>query len=107
MFLQTKMEVGEFELSFKPDTTANQATLHLLEFEEGISADLKLDNFSGTIQVHKLESKPSKKAELYARQPVFSEYTRQPTQRLPCPAKEIKKWVFGAIWKKWLDVNRT
>ena len=62
MMLQTKMEIGEFELSFKPDTTANQATLNLLDFEEGLSADLKLDNFSGTIQMRKLESKPSKKA---------------------------------------------
>jgi hypothetical protein len=62
MLLQTKMEVGEFELSFKADTIANQATLNLLDFEEGLSADFKLDNFSGTIQVRKLESKPSKKA---------------------------------------------
>ena len=55
MMLQTKMEVGEFKISFKPDTTANQATLNLLHFEEGVSADLKLDNFCGTIQVRKLD----------------------------------------------------
>jgi hypothetical protein len=64
MMLQTKLEIGNFEISFKPNANAKKATMNLLDFVEGNSAPLDLQKVSGVIILKMIaeEDEPASKA---------------------------------------------